>query len=286
MPASPLVSADWLKARLAEVVVLDASVDRSVDESGATIFKPGHALFDKAHIPGAQFADLFAAFSDPAGEFLFTRPTAEGLERAARAVGISSSSMAIVYDSLGGAWAARLWWVLRANGFDAVHVLDGGLAAWIAAGGPIEMGPASAVAAGDFIAAPRAGFFVDKDDVKALIGQDKMERPLVSGVRHAQYTGEGSDDPRSGHIPRSISLPYNELLGPDGLMDLEKLAEIRDRKGLKDGPAPVLYCGGGINAAGLALALSTIGQQDLTIYDGSLNEWKADPNLPLVRGGE
>lgn len=284
LPVSPLVDVDWLNNHLAAVIVLDASIDRGVDAAGATEFRPGHAQFAEGHIPGAQFADLFSDFSDPQAEFLFTRPTAAGLEIAARAVGIDNASAVVVYDSLGGAWAARLWWVLRANGFDSVRVLNGGLGSWIAAGGAVEHGRAAAVAAGNFVALPQPGYFVGKDEVKALL--EHRSAPLVCGLRHAQFTGEGSDDPRAGHIPGSISLPFNEFLDPAGLIDVAKVSDIYTQKGLRGGPAPVLYCGGGINAAGLALALAAIGQDDLAIYDGSLNEWKADISLPLVRGDE
>jgi thiosulfate/3-mercaptopyruvate sulfurtransferase len=162
-------------------------------------------------------------------------------------------------------------------------VLNGGLASWIAAGGAIERAEAAPVEPGNFVAAPQPGYFVDKADVKALL--ERQSAPLLSGLRHTQFTGEGSDDPRAGHIPGSLSMPYNDLLDSAGRLDLDKVADIYAQKGLKEGPAPVLYCGGGINAAGLALALSAIGQHGLSVYDGSLNEWKADASLPLVRGG-
>lgn len=282
LPASPLVDADWLKSHADDVIVLDASIDRIAAADGTSAFEPGHALFARGHIPGARLADLFSSFSDPEGPFPFTRPTASGLEHAARALGIDNTSTVVVYDSLGGAWAARVWWVLRANGFDRVRVLNGGLASWTAIGGVLELGQASPVGSGDFTAAPQPGYFVDTDAVKAQLEEHSL--PLVCGVRHVQFTGEDSDDPRGGHIPGSISMPYNEMLDSAGRLDVTKVADMSLLKGLVGGPLPILYCGGGINAAGLALALAAIGRQDPVIYDGSLNEWKADPSLPLVRG--
>jgi thiosulfate/3-mercaptopyruvate sulfurtransferase len=285
-PSSPLVTVNWLKDHLASarIVVLDASIARRVDDKGGSHFEPGHALFRQGHIPGSQFADLFDAFSDPSAKFPFTRPKLAQLEKAARSVGIGKDSIVVVYDSLGGAWAARLWWVLRANGLDQAYVLNGGLSAWTAAGLAIEQGEGTMITPGDFTARPRDGFFLDTDDVSMLLDNGLDGTSLVCGVRTTQFTGEGSDDPRAGHIPGSISLPYSALLNGAGLIDADLTSALYEAAGLEKFSRPVLYCGGGVNAAGLALAFSAIGHPQMSVYDGSLNEWKANPNLPLVRG--
>jgi thiosulfate/3-mercaptopyruvate sulfurtransferase len=284
MQDTPLVDAAWLKAHHDDVLILDASIDRNPKADGNSQFRPGGRVFEEGHIPGARFADLFAAFSDPDAPFPFTRPSLRQVEAEARAVGINNDSTVVVYDTLGGAWAARLWWVLLSFGLADIRVLNGGLKAWTAIGGAIETGPADSVPPGNFVARALDGFFVGKEEVLALLETDGPRRPLVCGVRHEQYTGLGSDDPRAGHIPGSISLPYHALVGEDGLIDIARVKALIREKGLDDGAEPVLYCGGGVNAAGLALALGAVGQFNPAIYDGSLNEWKADPDLPLVRG--
>lgn len=269
LPAGPLVQAEWLHAHLGRVVVLDASIDRRPEG-----YFPGDALFAAGHIPGALFADLFAAFSDPAAPFPFTAPTAEGLERATQRLGISAETDIVVYDSLTGAWAARLWWVLRAFGHDRVRVLDGGRAAWKAAGGAVAQGAAVAPEQGSFTARPRPGFFLGTAQVEAAIGTV----PMLCAMRVDEFA--------AGHIPASRSLPYASLLGADGRLDLAAVARARTTLGLAPGAPVILYCGGGINAAGLALAFTALGEDRVQIYDGSLSEWRADPARPLERSAE
>jgi thiosulfate/3-mercaptopyruvate sulfurtransferase len=273
---SNLVSADWLATRLGSVILLDASIHR--DEHS---FGDGRADFEGSHLPGARFADLFAAFSDPSAEFGFTRPSAGQFEAAARAVGINDDSTVVVYDRLTGAWAARLWWVFRSFGFLDVRVLDGGLAAWVSSGGSLVDGPAPEVAAGSVRARPQDGFFIDLPTVKQL--SDATATPVVCALRRTDYVGS-ADEPRSGHIPGSVNLPYPDLLNADGTLSLEAVRSGAGELGLERGAPAVLYCGGGINAAGLALALTEAGYDGLSVYDGSMNEWRADPTLPVVHG--
>ena len=267
LPAAPLVSAAWLAEHMNEVLLLDASIARREDG-----YFPGHDVFAAGHIPGAGFADLVAGFSDAAARLPFTCPDAAQLQRAAQAAGIGQKTDVVVYDSLSGAWAARLWWLLRAFGHERVRVLDGGLAAWLHAGGPMAVGPEPAPAPGDFVARPQAGFFVNADEVQASIGAV----PMLCATRAEEYA--------AGHIPGSLSLPYAALLAVDGTLDLAMAAQAWRERELPAQAGAVLYCGGGINAAGLALAFTALGHRDLTIYDGSLNEWRADPARPLQTG--
>jgi thiosulfate/3-mercaptopyruvate sulfurtransferase len=275
---SNLVSAAWLNQHSAEVVVLDASIHR--EEAG---YANGRSDYESGHIPGALFADVFEAFSDPSAPFLFTRPTAEQFETVAAVLGLTDESSVVVYDRLTGAWAARVWWVFRSFGFYDVRVLDGGLAGWTAAGLRLASGPSPAVAAGEVHACPQEGFFVDLPAVEALVDAPQRNTPLVCALRRPDYIGSPLDD-RSGHIPGSVSLPYPDLLNADGTVSVEAARTKGMAIGLARGSKPVLYCGGAVNAAGLALALTEAGYSGFTLYDGSLNEWRADPSLPLVVG--
>ena len=268
LPASPLVSAEWLLAHHGAVLVLDASIDRRTEG-----YFPGHAVFGAGHIPSAGFADLFAEFSDPSALFPFTCPQAAQLEQAARRAGIGRKTDVVVYDSLSGAWAARLWWVLRAFGHESVRVLDGGLAAWKRAGGKVAKGEALVAAPGNFSARPQPGFFMNAEEVQAGIGA----LPMLCATRAEEYA--------AGHIPGSQNLPYAALLAADGRLDLPLAAQAWRGLGLPAQTGAVLYCGGGINAAGLALAFTALGHRGLAVYDGSLHEWRADPARPLQMGG-
>lgn len=266
------------------VVVLDATIARSVGPDGRTLWDDGRAAFESEHLPTAQFADMFSAFSDPGAPFPFSRPSAEQFERAARAAGVRTGSTVVVYDRLGGAWAARLWWVFRSFGFQAVRVLDGGLAAWKSAGLDTAAGEPVVPETGDVRAVPVPGFFVDLPEVRELSQSPDEKRPVVCATRTPEYLGEGAGT-RAGHIPNSTSLPYPQTLAEDGTISVERAAAAATAVGLSpDDDQVVLYCGGGINAAGLALALTEVGYANVTIFDGSLNEWRADPTLPLRTG--
>ncbi|MBK3580268.1 hypothetical protein JHN63_42065, partial [Streptomyces sp. MBT65] len=116
MTASVLVDAAWLQRHLDDVVLLDATVDRRTEPDGTTVFVSGLALHTERRIPGAHFADLMAGFSDPAAPFPFTCPSSEHIAAHARELGIGRDSTVVFYDRLTGAWAARVWWVLRSAG--------------------------------------------------------------------------------------------------------------------------------------------------------------------------
>lgn len=127
---------------------------------------------------------------------------------------------------------------------------------------------------------------MDAPYVMRLVEQAGQGQPLICGLRTAQFLGEGSSDPRRGHIPTSISLPYPDLLGADGRLEAARVLEALASVGLRTDIAPVLYCGGGINAAGLALAFRLVGIDRVKIYDDSMNGWRDDPSLPLANGIE
>ena len=279
---NPRVCADWLLKHHADpdVRVLDARIHRSVDSQGATAYSSGRDDFEQAgHIPGAGFADLFGGFSDPVGDFLFTRPPAAQLQAELQRLGMHAHSHVVIYDSLNGVWAARVWWLLQAYGLARVSVLDGGLAQWQSAGGELDFGPATPVAPGDAQATEIAGRFVDLTEVRTWLDHPGAAQ-LVCGLRANEY--------QAGHIPGSLSLPYAEWLDEQGLLSLERVRHSTAALGLLPGDELTLYCGGGVNACGLALGLMAAGHPIgmLHVYDGSLNEWRADPGLPLVQGAQ
>lgn len=282
---SPLIEVEALVERLGQVILLDASVTRIDRGTGVTEFAPGPEVFAAGHIPAARFADLMQAFSDPGARFSFTAPSPAQLQAAARAVGIDGDSTVVVYDSMGGAYAARLWYLLRGHGLARVHVLNGGLQAWKAAGHTVETGPSPSVTPGTFTAHPPGKLFLSTAEVLDLVqtGSDPS-RPLICALRPEQYRGDGSTDPRRGHIPTSINLPYPALLGEDGRLQPERLRAVLGDLGLRPPFLPVLYCGGGINAAGLALAFDLIGMPEVRIYDDSMSGWRSDPDLPIEAG--
>ncbi|MFW7267614.1 sulfurtransferase [Gluconacetobacter sp. Hr-1-5] len=284
---APLVSADWLAGRIGDpdLVILDASIMRETGADGRGTYRSGAAHFrQEGHVPGARFADLFDDFSDPAARFPFTRPDTSRLDATARKLGLHANSRIVVYDALTGAWAARVWWILRVHGHRHVAVLDGGLAEWCRQGAPLEYGAPADPGTGTWVAAAalRQGFASLAEMVDIVEG--RRAASVVCALSEADFSGAGSTDPRRGHIPGSRNLPYRSLLDRHGRFDPASIRRKVARLDLKRDEDIVLYCGGGINAAGLALALEQDGFQRLSIFDGSLAEWRADPALPLETG--
>lgn len=283
---SPLVSAQWVADHLGadDLVVVDASVVSYTQPNGKPGSLSGHEQYiADGHVPGAVFADLIEEFSDPEGKFPFTRPDAERFAAAAGALGIGSDTTVIIYDTALGQWAARFWWLLRAFGHDAAAVLDGGLTAWRAAGHPVELGHVS----GDarvFHAVERPESWVDKAYVERVVSGDE-EAALVCSIPPKEFTGEIASRSRPGVIPGSRSLPAVRLVDRESRTALPD-AQLHDLFApILDAPRIVAYCNGGIAAAAAALQLVRLGETHVAIYDGSLNEWAADPDAPLVTAG-
>lgn len=280
---SPLVSAQWLADHLGadELVVIDASVVAYTQPNGKPGSLSGHEQYiAEGHIPSAVFADLIDEFSDPEGRFPFTRPDATRFAAAAGALGIGAGTTVVVYDTALGQWAARFWWLLRAFGHDAAAVLDGGFTAWAAGGRPVERGhvePSAAV----FTPVERPELWVDKGDVERIVAGE-LEGALVCAVPPKEFTGETPARDRAGVIPGSRSVPAAKLIDREARTALPD-AELRDILApVLDAPRIIAYCNGGIAAAAAALHLVRLGETQVAVYDGSLNEWAADPDAPLV----
>jgi len=283
----PMVSTEWLTEHLgaADLVVLDATIIKEALGELRFMKRPAlHEFEVEGHIPGARFADLVNEFSDPLGAFPFTRPTSQQIADATAAHGITRDSLVVVYDALDGIWAARVWWVLRAFGHDKVAVLDGGLKKWRNEGRALEHGAVQCVTrtGAPFEPQYNPDAFVDKTYVARMLDASSQD-VLCNALRRPVFSGAEQAYPRPGRIPSSLSVPFDELIDPatNGLLPVEVLRE-RLAAPVASGARIVTYCGGGITAAGLALALAVCGFHNVTIYDGSLNEWTVDPTLPMI----
>lgn len=274
LPASPLVSAAWLSAHRHEVVILDCSVARQDGPQGTTLFASGRELFTLQHIPSAQFADLFGDFSAADAPLPFTAPDARAITRALQCLGIHADSAVIVYDQLNGAYAARVWYLLAAvYNVARVRALAGNFNAWRKFSGALEHGAAPRLAQGDIQLAPARPLLVSTLEVE----QDSS-RLRVCALRSAPF--------RRAHLPDSVNIPYPALLDGEGHIDVRAVKAALQSLHILPPQALLLYCGGGINAAGLALALVTAGYplQALSLYDDSMNGWLSDGIRPVERG--
>ncbi|TFD28119.1 MULTISPECIES: sulfurtransferase [Cryobacterium] len=291
--SSPVVSTQWLADHLGSdhLVILDATVlALAPSDSGPRYLSGRDDYLTKGHIPGAVFADLFDVFSDPAGEFDFSRPSAALFEAAAASVGIDNTTTVVVYDAVVGQWAARIWWLFRAFGYDDVAVLDGGLTKWHAETRPFATGGTRPRVVSGFTATPRPELWVDKSFVESIVA-GKADAALVCAVPPAEFAGTAGSRPRVGHIPGSVNLPAGRLVDPATntfLRGDQLQAAVAPSVAASASAASghlVTYCGGGIAAAASALALIRAGNEHVSIYDGSLNEWAADASAPLRAPG-
>jgi thiosulfate/3-mercaptopyruvate sulfurtransferase len=283
MSTGPLVSTQWVADHLGAdgLVVLDASVVGYTQPNGRPGHLSGHEQYLlEGHVPGAIFADVIEDLSDPEGRYPYTRPSAERFAAAIGALGVGDDTTVVVYDTGVGQWAARVWWLFRAFGYDRVAVVDGGLGRWRAEGRELELGHVEPVPA-RFTATERPDLWVDKAFVEGVLRGDH-EAALVCASPPQEFTGEVAPRSRAGHIPGSSSAPAGRLVDRDSrtFLDREKLRGILEPA--LGAPRIVTYCGGGIAAASAALALTLLGENSVAVYDGSLNEWVADPEAELV----
>jgi thiosulfate/3-mercaptopyruvate sulfurtransferase len=245
---------------------------------------PGRRTFEEAHISGADFLDLQGEFSDASTRLRFmTAPTAQ-LEAAFARHGLGRGTRVVLYSIGTMMWATRFWWMLKALGFDDAAVLDGGFDAWKAEGRPTESGPARGYPPGDFRAAPRPGFFADKQHVLAATQQ--ADTVIVNALGPQFYKGlEPSRYGRPGRIPGSVNVPAATLIDEKKKFVALADAEISfGTRGVGKDKRVICYCGGGISATIDLFLLHQLGYDKLTLYDGSMGEWAKDPALPIETG--
>ncbi|QHC66080.1 sulfurtransferase [Rathayibacter sp. VKM Ac-2759] len=280
----PIVSTQWLADQLGRehLVVIDASVLFVPGFDGRYRYLSGEDQYlVEGHVPGAVFADLIEHLSDAEAAYPFSRLAPERFAAALGALGIDDDAVVVVYDSAVGQWASRLWWLLRAAGHDSVAVLDGGLTAWRQESRPIETGHVAPTPSSGITVREERPLWIDKAGVERIVQGDEPGT-LVCAVPPKEFTGEAGQRPRRGHLPGSVSVPAARLVDrtANTILPAARLRELfADVLGAE---RIVLYCGGGVAAAADALALSLLGRDDVVIYDGSLNEWAADPEAPLV----
>jgi thiosulfate/3-mercaptopyruvate sulfurtransferase len=285
MDPSLLVSTDWLADHLddADLRVFDATVHLEPTPRGLEA-RSGRADYEATHVPGAGFLDLLSDLSDLGSKLRFTRPAPEQVARVLARSGISHDHRVVIYSAGSVMWATRAWWLARWVGLPNVAVLDGGLAKWQVEGRPLSGEPCRyPEAALD----PRAteGLWASKQDVLAAIGDGAV--CTINALPRAVHTGEAAMGyQRPGRIAGSENLPFSELLRPeDGrFRSADELREHFSTTGALEKDRVICYCGGGIAATQNAFALSMLGHPSVAVYDGSLDEWSRDPELPMETG--
>ena len=274
----PVVSTAWLAERLGSVRVVDGSWHMPAEA------RDGRAEYLQRHVPGAVFFDIDHV-ADHDTDLPHMLPTPEAFAQAAGALGLSRDAEIVVYDVHGVRSAARVWWTLRAMGFDKVRVLDGGLRKWLAEGRPVETGEV----------VPEPVAVTPRFDPELVRNAADVEAILQSGAARmldarstARVRGE-APAPRAGlrpgHMPGAANLPWEQVIAEDGtLRPTHELRALFEQAGVDLARPIVTTCGSGVTASVLALALARLGLDRTPVYDGSWSEWGALADVPVVTG--
>jgi thiosulfate/3-mercaptopyruvate sulfurtransferase len=276
---SNLIESSELHSLLGEpaVRIVDTRFDLSDTDAGERAYRAGH-------IPGAVYGHLDRHLSGPRGRHGGRHPLPEPDELASllSEFGVGNDSMVVAYDAGNGMFASRLWWLLKYLGHDRVRVLNGGLAAWLEEGYPLsEQVPRPPAAC--FEARVRPTMAVDRDYV--LRHLDDPTVLLVDARAPERYLGEVEPlDPRAGHIPSAVNLPFAGNLENGRFRDR---GELRRRFGsLEDRGEVIVYCGSGVSAAHDVLAMEEAGLSGVRLYHGSWSDWCSYEDAPLATGEE
>ena len=277
---TPLVSPEQLLAALAAdatPAIIDCSFDLADVVAGERAFAAGH-------LPGAVYANLDHDLAGTKTGRNGRHPLPARADWAATLarLGVTPARAVVVYDAQGGMYAARAWWMLLWAGHRSVSVLDGGIAAWKAAGGALEAGAVTPVAApsayalGDSLVAS-----VDADALLKSLGRVT----LLDARAGERYRGEVEPlDKRAGHIPGARSRFFKDNLDPQGRF--KPAAELRAAfEAFGAAPTQVVHqCGSGVTACHNLLAMEVAGLSGSALYPGSWSEWSADPARPVAVG--
>ena len=276
-----LISVQALKTTPA--VVIDCSADLAKPEAG-------RLQFEEQHIAGALFADINTDLATHDQTLAVNGgrhplPSREHFAHWLGAYGISEHTQVVVYDRQGMNYCGRLWWMLKWCGHEAVAVLDGGLQAWVAAGGDVASGPALPVSPAVFGLRQPLLVLKHTADVSAQLG--RPAQTIVDARASARYKGETEPfDPVAGHIPGALNRPFPTNLTPQGFMKspAELKTEFEVLLNGRDASSVVHHCGSGISAVPNVLAMQIAGLGATALYAGSWSEWCNTPGLPCAQG--
>ena len=279
MPHTTLLAPSDLRAHLDDPawVIVDCRFSLSDTERGRRAYR-------EAHIPGAVYAHLDDDLSGPIVPGVTGRhplPEVETFAQTLSAWGIDADVQVAAYDDFGGGIAARLWWMLRWLGHDAVAVLDGGWPVWQQNGFP-ERGGVEAGVPRTFAPRPRPEWVVGADAVNARCTDPSYR--LLDARTAERYRGEHEPiDPVAGHIPGARSAPFAGNLDADGCFLPPDALRARFEALLKGTPPErtICYCGSGVTAAHNVLALTRAGLGEACLYPGSWSHWITDPARPV-----
>jgi thiosulfate/3-mercaptopyruvate sulfurtransferase len=276
---NPLVIPSWLANRLQNpnTIVLDATLP----PVGVTPPVDTRSRYLDKHIPGAVFFDI-EELSDHSTPLPHMLPTPEDFSRSMLSLGVGDNMTIVVYEQEGVFSAPRAWWMLRTFGAQHVHVLNGGLRAWIEAGLPTESGPVHRTPASLHATLNRDAI----KNLSQLEGEMAKHQQILDARSAARFNGT-APEPRpglsSGHMPGAINVPFTDLVEEGRLKPADKLRELFLAKDIDLQQPVTTTCGSGITAAVIALGLEVVGAQNVSLYDGSWTEYAQQPESVIEK---
>ncbi|GAB3627060.1 3-mercaptopyruvate sulfurtransferase [Pandoraea terrae] len=266
----------------APVVIFDCRFDLAAPAAGEAAYVDGHIF-------GAFYLNLDRDLSGPTTgkNGRHPLPDRDELVRLLAAYGVSNGQQVVAYDAQGGVYAARLWWLLRWLGHEAVAVLDGGLPAWQAAGLPLDAAVPEDPPQGTFT--PGEPLATTADAAALERNLSTHERLVIDARAPDRYRGENETlDPVGGHIPGAANRFFKDNLGPDGRFKPAATlrAEFSQLLGTQHPERVISQCGSGVTACHNLLAMEVAGLHGASLYPGSWSEWCADPRRPVATGAQ
>jgi thiosulfate/3-mercaptopyruvate sulfurtransferase len=240
-------------------------------------------IYGSGHVPGAAYLDWRESVAEvPEGSSTFTLASPERMAEAMARAGVGDGTSVVIYDDSLGYFASRVWWSLRAYGYESARVLDGGWADWIGEGRAVASGTPD-VMPGTFTPHPQERQRLAIADVRSLLGSPDVQ--LLDARGPAEYHGFEGEAARLGHIPGAVNLPAASMHVP-GTQRLRDPADLRSmllKVNVTRSRRLVCYDGAGVAASRLAYVLTLLGYDDVAVYDGGWSEWGDRFDLLLGR---
>ncbi len=285
MTDDPLVSTDWLADHLADpdVRVLDirGAVSTKMTEPGVEVaeYRGAPEAYAASHIPGSLFVDWTVDIVDLEDPVPAQLAKPGDFARAMGDRGVGDSTHVIAVDPMGGQFATRLWWALRAYGHERVGVLDGGWNRWVEEGHPVDSNPVT-VSPARFTPRPQTGWRVLASELVNRLDDPSLQ--LLDARDLGQFTGSKRRGPRGGHIPGAVHIPRELFFAEGGgFKPLEEIRQLIEGLNIKLDKPTVAYCNGGVAATVVLFNLARLVFDSIGNYDGSWNEWSGLEDLPV-----
>lgn len=289
--AKHLVNTDWLEQNLASpnlrvfdcAVIAGPNPDPELGKTHPFAFASGQEKFAEGHIQGAGFIDILGDLSDKSASFPLMLPPEQQFANVMSAHGIGDEAHVVLYSSTEPMWAARVWWMLRAFGFNNASILDGGFAKWEREKRAVSQEVCN-YPASNFSVKARLDIIADRQDVLKATKDENI--CIINALPPAMHTGIGGPVfGRKGRIASSVNVPTGILHDPDTgkYLATDKLRQIFEEAGADKAANIITYCGGGIASSNDAFALTLLGYENVSVYDASMFEWGNDSSLPMQR---